>query len=237
LERLSALGNDIQHFKEQVDREMSVLRDYAIREIQTVEEQINSGVLKGEKGDDGLAPTKEELLALIKPLIPEKAKDGKDYVLTEGDKKEISKKIKVPIVERVIEKTEVIKEQPIVTNEIKEVAVKDTPQEVKGKLKQLPIKEPWFAVQHILGIDDRIRNVGGKKLGGGGGGSVEFFSISGTVNGSNTTFTLPRKYTNPVICYNGQVLDPDQHYSISGTTLELTTAPTSGTLFGFGQPA
>jgi hypothetical protein len=40
--------------------------------------------------------------------------DGHDYVLTEIDKNEIASKIKVPIVEKVIEKTEVIHEQPII---------------------------------------------------------------------------------------------------------------------------
>jgi hypothetical protein len=77
----------------------------------------------------------------------------------------------------------------------------------------------------------------GRSVGGGGGGTVEFFVISGAVNGSNTAFTLPKPFNNPVICYNGQVLDPAAHYSISGTALTLNTAPTAGTLFGFGQPA
>lgn len=49
----------------------------------------------------------------------EKGEDGKDYILTEKDKKEIAGKIKIPIVEKIIEKTEVKIEQPI----IKEVAV------------------------------------------------------------------------------------------------------------------
>lgn len=51
--------------------------------------------------------------------------DGEDYVLTEADKAEIATLIKVPIVEKIIEKTQTIIEQPIVTNKIKEVAVLD----------------------------------------------------------------------------------------------------------------
>ena len=79
----------------------------------------------GEPGKPGKTPTQEELLTIIKPLIPEAipGKDGNDYVLTSEDKKEIAKSIKVPIVEKIIEKTEVIKELPIynTTNVIKEV--------------------------------------------------------------------------------------------------------------------
>lgn len=61
------------------------------------------------KGEDGKTPTEEELVSLIKPLIPEPIK-GENYILTEKDKKDIAKKIEVPVVEKVIEKTEVIKE-------------------------------------------------------------------------------------------------------------------------------
>lgn len=71
-------------------------------------ESVIEGVKDGEKGDKG--------------------DDGKDYVLTEQDKKEIAKSIPVPVVEKVVEKI-VIKETPIVTNEIVketiEVAVLD----------------------------------------------------------------------------------------------------------------
>ena len=92
----------------------------------------------GKDGKDGHSPDKEELIALIEPLIPQ-VKDGKDYVLTEQDKKEIAGTIKVPIVEKVIEKREVIREQPIVTNEIREVAVTDEPKLIKEKLLSVGI--------------------------------------------------------------------------------------------------
>ena len=68
----------------------------------------------------------------------EPGKDGEDYVLTEEDKEEIAAKITPPVVEKIIEKTErvivekpkevireIVREIPIVTNEIKEVAVLD----------------------------------------------------------------------------------------------------------------
>lgn len=80
------------------------------------------------RGESGLTPTNEELLGLITPLIPQ-VRDGEDYILTESDKEEIINsivsKIKVPVVdkviERVIEKTEVIKEVPIVTENVVEI--------------------------------------------------------------------------------------------------------------------
>jgi len=94
--------------------------------------------IKGIKGD---SPTKEELVSLITPLIPEPLKgvDGKDYILNDADKQEIADSITVPVVEKIIEKTEVIREQPIVTNEIKEVAVTDAPKKIKEKLLKVGI--------------------------------------------------------------------------------------------------
>ena len=58
------------------------------------------------------------LLAKIPDFIPPPLK-GDSYVLTEDDKQVIAKSIKVPIVEKVIEKTE-IREVPIVTEITKE---------------------------------------------------------------------------------------------------------------------
>lgn len=63
--------------------------------------------------------------------------DWKDYILTNKDKKEIAREIVVPIVEKVIEKTETIKEVPIITNEIKEVARYETPKEIVKKIESL----------------------------------------------------------------------------------------------------
>ncbi len=89
---------------------------------------------------DGETPSNEKLSELIKPLIPV-IKDGNDYVLTDEDKMEIALGINVPIVEKVIEKVEVIRETPIVTNqitnEIKEVAITDEPLVIAGKLNTL----------------------------------------------------------------------------------------------------
>jgi hypothetical protein len=84
----------------------------------------------------------------IRNLIPEvkDGEDGEDYVLTEEDKQAISdlvmSKITVPVAEKIIEKIQVIKEQPIVTeihnitNEIKEVAVTDEPDVIVDKVNK-----------------------------------------------------------------------------------------------------
>lgn len=131
--------------------------------IDKILDEIES--VKGEKGDDGHTPTEEELIPiiepLIKPLIPDPipGEPGKDYVLTAKDKKEIAKSIKVPVVEKVIET--IIEKQPIVTNEVKEVAVADTPEKIKEKLEGLEGEERLDA--------KAIKNLPKSIFGGGGG--------------------------------------------------------------------
>ena len=91
------------------------------RELVELEEKILNGVQgeKGEKGDDGYTPIK-----------------GKDYF--DGKDGEKGDKGDTTIVEKVIvEKTEVIRETPIVTNEVKEVAIHETPEEIRSKLESL----------------------------------------------------------------------------------------------------
>lgn len=71
----------------------------------------------------------------------EDGKDWKDYILTNKDKEEIAREIPVPIVEKVIEKREIIKEVPIITNEIKEVAKHETPKQIVKKIESLEWQE------------------------------------------------------------------------------------------------
>lgn len=124
-------------------------------EVQKVSlEGISVITLKGDQGEKGDEPSDERLEDLILPLIPEpiKGDDGQDYILTEKDKKDIAKSIKVPVVEKVIEKIEVIIKEPIVTNEIKEVAISETAEEIANKLESLK-DEARLDVKAIKGID------------------------------------------------------------------------------------
>lgn len=86
-----------------------------------------------------VVPTNEEFAEIIKPLIPEPI-PGQNYVPTEEDLMTIAQMVIIPTVEleKIVEKTVV--EQPIVTevikvtNEIKEVAMYETAEQIKEKL-------------------------------------------------------------------------------------------------------
>ena len=121
------MGKELALAEEFIDINETI--DEMSSKIETLSEEIkkkdyilefDKEELRGEKGDNGIDGV-----------------DGCDYVLTESDKKEIAKSIKVPVVEKVIEKTEVIRETPIVTNEIKEVAKYEDAESLRDKLETL----------------------------------------------------------------------------------------------------
>lgn len=154
------------------------------------------------KGDDGDDPTDEHLLELITPLIPPAIK-GDSYILTAKDKKEIAKSIDVPIVEKIIEKTEIIKEQPIVTNEVKEVAITETAEQIIDKINE-DESEKKIKREKVEGLDDEFKRID-KSISsiprGGGGGrashSTKFYKL--TPDGSTKIFSVPKSVTSIIL--------------------------------------
>ena len=102
---------------------------------------------------DGHTPTKKELLDLIKPLIPN-VEDG--HTPTRGELLSLIEPL-IPPVEHV---------SP------------DTPEQIKGKLKELPIKEPWFNVGHVSGLENKLKRA--SKGVSRGGGADEFTDLKDT---------------------------------------------------------
>jgi len=143
--------------------------------------------LRGEKGDT--------------PVKGKDYFDGQDYILTAEDKQEIASKIRVPVVEKVIEKTEVIKEQPIekIVKETIEVAKYEEAEKIVDKINTLP-EEPdkQIDIKHIKGWKKLIEEMIGKSktvfvggAGTGGGRIVKVYDFSDQLNGVLKTFTLP----------------------------------------------
>jgi len=103
--------------------------------IETVTEN-----LKKKLEEELLYEVDEQKIAdnvLSKITVP---KNGEDYVLTEDDKQDIASKIVVPVVvkevETIVEKVEVIRETPIVTENVVEKAVTDTADVIIEKINK-----------------------------------------------------------------------------------------------------
>ena len=83
-------------------------------------EQIVKQVIENE-----ISPYLERIKGFQNGKDGQDGRDGEDYVLTEQDKKEIASSIKVPVVEKVIEKREIVKEQPIIKTEVVKEIIKE----------------------------------------------------------------------------------------------------------------
>ena len=185
----------------------------------------------------------EENVALAKNGIKElKGDDGKDYLLTEDDKKEIANKIKVPIVKQIIEKREVIKEQPI--NNIKEIKIEnpvtgkeivDKVNDAKNKVLIKSIKDLPEELEKLQrSIREKISSRSSSKSGGGGMGNTqhESKSVSSATTSVTTTYKIAAKgYAIMGVYYQGQMVARGVGYTVSSNrkTINLLFTPVDGT--------
>lgn len=128
--------------------------EVTLDDLEFIKSKIDSGEL------ENLFEIVEIINTKIENLKLQKGEKGDSYVLTAKDKKEIAASIKVPVVEKIIEKTETIIEQPIVTNEIKEVAVSDTGEHIVSKINELPTESENLKIDasHIKNLPEFIKD-------------------------------------------------------------------------------
>lgn len=138
-ENVSKIIDDVSKIDKVINKIESDTKSQIHDVEKVVDEKIkNIELQKGDKGDTGDA--------------------GSNYILTETDKRQIAKSIKVPVVEKIVERTEVIKEQPIITTQIKEVAVADSPEIIREKIEQIQEKN-WFDPIFIKDFDKYVKNL------------------------------------------------------------------------------
>jgi glycerol-3-phosphate cytidylyltransferase-like family protein len=156
----------------------------------------NIKLQKGERGEDGKDGTNGR-----------DGKDGDNYVLTSKDKKEIAKSIEVPVVEKVIERTEVIKELPMVTEVIEKIDETATVEKIERDIPKLGERirdglellqdEDRLDASAIKNLEKIIRKIIGEQkpiyVGGSstGGHIVKTYDFSDSLNGVTKTFSLP----------------------------------------------
>lgn len=123
------LKQDIEDFKDQTTEEVVQSLDY-------LKTQYHKGD-KGEKGDKG--------------------NDGKNYVLTFKDKMEIASYIKVPVVEKVIER--VIETKPVETRPA-EVVLRETRDDIVNRINSGYDDDVKIDAKQIRGLEEVIRSYG-----------------------------------------------------------------------------
>lgn len=108
------------------------------------------------------------------------------------------------------------------------------PMSVIDKIMQLPEGKFKLKLKHIDGLEQTIQAFQNQLrrgyLHGGGGSNLSYETPTGTVNGSNVTFTLSKTPQSGTLMLfvNGQLLAVTSDYSLSGSTITLVNAPLTG---------
>lgn len=172
----------------------------------------------------------DSLRAYILENIPEplKGDKGDSYILTEEDKATIAAAITVPVVDKIIEKTEVIHEQPI----IHEVAV---PEEITAESIVTRLNTTTESVDQtvIKGLVEELallkREVRKKAEKGGatGGGMGQVQHETKDVSSATTTVTTDYKiagngYAIMGAYYQSALIMRGEHYTVGGDRKTLT---------------
>ena len=145
-----------------------------------------------EKGKDGFTPIKG--IDYV---------DGENFVPTEADLRKIAGMVTIPVIEKIVERTEVIKERPIVTEIKTETKIENpvTGNEIIQKINDSDPEEVGIGISHILNLSSRLKEmrenidkiglIASMPRGGGGGGSggIEVFK-SGVKIGSGTALNF-----------------------------------------------
>src|SRR3990167_1224731 len=201
----------------------------------TLTEVLNEMELESQKVIEEQTREREKFINMVKEVVSElkdelRGKDGKSYVLTDVDRKKIADSIKIPIVDRIIEKTEVIKEKPViteitkVTNEIKEVAVSDSAEEIVNKINN---SEKKIHVSQIEGIQmgrSFAKTRSYHKV-------IYPSQITGTIDDSNMTFYLPeapKRVEEIILLLDNTPQEPTANFTLTGNRVDFTFAPSTG---------
>lgn len=223
------LFDDIRELEERVDK----LEQGDPKEEQ-IAERLAKRLTKLEKGDKGDEPSDERLASLIAPLIPEpivgpQGIEGKASTVAgpKGDRGPAGESIVGP---------------RGATGPAGKNGSSDTPEQVRNKLEGLKKgnKLSMYAIEGLLDEIEKMRKLyeDVPKSKGGGGFSkihmdrhfVDDETPSGTINGSNVTFTISKAPTTGSLkVYRGgarQKVGDD--YTISGRTITFDVAPVVG---------
>lgn len=220
-----SIVDDVRNY---LQGELDTLRTEMLTEIESIELPEPEHGEDGIDGEDAELPTEDELLDLIRPLIPEpikgdKGDQGESIVGPKGEKGDQGLSIKG------------------------EKGDKGDPGKDGKDAKQVDIK-PFIADvvekfdKKLKALDARLtaemRHLQSKTMTGGGGGlgTIKYFKF--TCDDVTIAFTLPDTPTqegNAVFPrYQGQSLYPTDHFTVSGRTITTTfTGETGSFIDGF----
>lgn len=187
----------------------------------------------GADGKDGWEPTKEELIAVIKPLIP-RVKDGRTP--SEAELRAIIKPL--------IPKPAKDGRTPIagVDFPLPKDGSPDTPEDIAVKINTLDEKIEPTAIRGWKNLMRKI-NDGKKKIfvrggGSGGGSAVMVVDLSASLDGVTNTFTIPSNSRILSVHFSSfpfSASRPTVDYTSTATSITFTSEIDAATTLAAGQ--
>lgn len=174
------------------------------------------------------------------PIPGEKGENGSDYIITEQDYKQIAQLVEVPVVEKVIEKTEtvireipgetireIVREMPTVTEVVREVALTDSGEKIAEKLNATTESVDMSVIKGLRDVVEKIKREVSKKTSGGGGGMGNIQHETKNTSSATTTVTTNYPISNGgygIIgaYYQSAFIVRGEHYTVGGDRKTLT---------------
>jgi len=241
MEMENKMEDEMKKRDEKIDNKIEKINDKLDRqpndEAERIAMKLAIKIADVQKGDKGDSPTDEELLALIKPLIPKpiKGKDGKTPTA-----EEILEIIR-PLIPEVKDGATPTEEE--LKNLIKKVIPEEeTPEETRDKLQTLKEGERLH-IKYIDGVKDTLKllkeDFSKIFVGQGGniGNKIKIYDLSDSLDGSTKTFNIPANTTIVTIQSSSfpNAFRPTTDYTNTMTTITFTNEIEAGTVLAAGQ--
>ncbi len=181
---------------------------------------------------------------------------GDSYVITMEDKQAIAELIKVPVVNKIIERTEVVRETPVVKSVITETIPEEKIQGIKDSIeKDLPslgtfIRDglellkgddrlDWTAIKGLKEILDRLEKIRSAErvISASGRGHIINYDLSSQLNGVKKTFQLPANWTIISVVSSSfpNAFRPIIDYTFTPTSITFTNEVNAASTLAAGQ--
>ena len=215
----------LEEYKQELHSILREIQSTAKQDIlQMAEIHINQKIPQ-LKGVDGKTPTKAELIAIIKPLIPQ-IKDG-----ATPTKKELLSIIK-PLIPEQVDRNYIIKE---ILAQLKLPKAPTAEVIAEVVVEKLNKTEESIKISAIKGLEIYLKKLGQSiQQNKSGGGMGNWVHQSFNVNSSTTTITLSNNIAANgfaiMAFYQGQFIVRGTHYTQSGKVLTLTFTPDNSTI-------
>ena len=216
LEQITRLVGELKNLRGEIEKKYIEIQQITSR-VKGEKSVVNVTTLPGRPGRDGRDADEKKIIRQVYSAVLDAVrlpKDGRD-----GQKGKDANPEDV---------YEIIKKKKI------------KPEDIEGYEQTISVLRNFMARGGVRGGGDTVAAGSGVTITQSNGvktisataGATSWRTITGTIDGVTTVFTIPSggATDSSILSLNGQILRPTTDYAISGTTLTYVTAPPNGSV-------